>query len=380
MRIFQAIAHYPPKIGGAQQRVKDLSERLAKKGHQVEVFTSDIGCPKDKQIKSIKNIKIHYLPAKEIAHTPIIHSLYKELMKIPQDSIVHVHIAQAYVPEVVYRVCKKKNIPYIAHIRGNPEPSSFIGKLILNPYKKIFLSKVLRNAYKIIALNEDYRNLFSKLYKIDKSKFVVIPNATDFRIIKNKNLHFNSKLKNILFVGRLTDEKNVESIIQALSLLKDKFIKFKIAGSGEYKQKLINLVKELKLNKRVIFLGELNRNDLYNEYLRSDLVLLPSKYECFSSVLLEAMATGTPIIASDIPGTRNVIKNGYNGLLVKHTPEKIAEAIEKLIKNPKLREKLARNGLKEVKKYSWDKIVEQTEKVYEEVLREHNKKLKQRKK
>ena len=88
-------------------------------------------------------------------------------------------------------------------------------------------------------------------------------------------------------------------------------------------------------------------------------------------VLLEAMARGLPVIATNIPAVKNVIKNNYTGLLVEPTPEKIAEAIEKLIKNPKLREKLARNGLKEVKKYSWDKIVKQTEQVYREVLKEH---------
>ena len=85
-------------------------------------------------------------------------------------------------------------------------------------------------------------------------------------------------------------------------------------------------------------------------------------------VLLEAMATKTAIIASDIPGIRSVIKNNYNGLLVKPTPEKIAKAIEELINNPKLRLKLTENGIKEVKKYTWDNVIGETEKIYREVI------------
>jgi len=379
MNIIQINPYYPPYLGGAEQRIRDLSEKLSKKGHQVEVFTSNIGCPKDKQLKSTKNLKIHYLPAKEFAHTPIIPSLYKELMKIPQESVMHVHVGRAISPEISLLISNKKKIPYIAHIRTNSEPISLIGKIILKPYKRLFLKRVLKDAKKIITLNKDYKNLFAKTYDLDKKKFVVIPNSTDFKIIDKNKILIRKDIREILFVGRLTPEKNIDLIIKSIFLLENREIILNLVGDGEYKDKLINLVNKFNLTNQINFIGILNRKDLYKQYLKSDLVILPSKVECFSSVLLEAMATGVPIIASDIPGTRSVIKNRYNGLLVEPTPEKIAQAIDKLIKNPKLRERLAKNGLKEVKKYSWDKIVEQTEKVYEEVLKEHNKKLKQKK-
>ncbi len=93
MKIVHVISHFYPYIGGMELKAKEFSEKLAKKGHEIEVFTSDIGCPKDKQLKSTKNLKINYLESKEFAHTPIIPSLYKELMKIPKDSVMHVHVA-----------------------------------------------------------------------------------------------------------------------------------------------------------------------------------------------------------------------------------------------------------------------------------------------
>lgn len=368
MKIVQITSYYPPQHGGAVQRVRDLSERLAKKGHQVEVFTSDIGCPKNKQLKSSKNLKIHYLKSKEFAHTTIIPFLFNKLMKIPKDSIMHVHIGHVLVPEIAWLVSKLRGIPFVAHVRSDTTPSGKLG-FLLPLYKRLFLKKVLRGSDKIIVLTRDYKEIISKKYNINLNKIIDIPNATDFNVINDLNHKHKNKNLNLLFVGRLSNEKNVDKIIEAMFRLKSKNINLFLAGDGEDKQKLIDLVKEKRLEKQAIFLGNLDRKRLYKQYLNSNLLLLPSKVECFSSTLIEAMATGTPIIASDIPGTRNIIKNGYNGLLVEPTPEKIAEAIEKLIKNPKLREKLAENGLKEVKKYSWDKIVEQTEEVYKEVLK-----------
>ena len=113
---------------------KEISESLAKRGHQVKVFTSDTGCKKGK-LRSTKNLKIHYLKSWEFAHTPIIPSLFFKLLKISKDSIMHIHIAQAFIPEVVYLISKIKKIPYIAHIHGDTKPSGKFG-FLLSLYKR----------------------------------------------------------------------------------------------------------------------------------------------------------------------------------------------------------------------------------------------------
>lgn len=366
MNIVQVSSYYPPHLGGQEQRVRDLSERLAKKGHQVEVFTSDVGCPKDKQLKSTKNLKIHYLPAKEIAHTPIIPSLYNELMKIPQDSIVHVHVAQAYVPEVVYKVCKKRKIPYIAHVRVDSKPSSFIGKIFLPFYKRIILKKFLKKSNKIITLTKDYKDLIIEKYLIEKNKIKVIPNGFQKSLlVKNKK---NNLINHLLYVGRISRDKNLPLLLNSLVISKYKFI-LDIVGDGELFEETKRLAKEKGLT-NVIFHGRKEGKELINLYKNADIFISTTRQESFGTVYLEAMASALPIITSNVLGVRNVVKNGYSGILCKQTPEAFAEAIEKLIKNPKLREKLARNGLKEVKKYSWDKIVEQTERIYKENIQE----------
>ena len=374
MKIIQVTPYYPPHLGGMEQRIRDLSERLAKKGHDVEVFTSNIRYPKNKQIKSTKNLKIHYLKSWEFAHTPIAPSLFFRLMRIPKDSIMHVHVSQPLVPEIAWLVSKLRGIPYVAHIRGDPDKSGKLG-FLLPFYKKIFLKRVLKDSNKVIVLTKDYKYFISKKYNLSLKKITSIPNSTNFSIIQNNKKENNPK-KKLLFVGRLSVQKNIPVLLESFNRLikRNHNLELDIVGDGEEKEDIINFINKNGLNNKVILFGRLEGKKLKKMYKNSDIFLLVSKDEGFSTTLLEAMATSTPIIASDILGTRSVIKKGYNGLLVKPTPENIAEAIEKLIKNPKLRERLAKNGLKEVKKYSWNKIIAQTEKVYREVLKEHNKK------
>ena len=130
MKIIFLSPYFPPRLGGGEQRALDISKNLSRRKNQVEVFTSNICSPKDKQLKSTKNLKIHYLPAKEIAHTPIIPSLYKELMKIPKDSIIDINVGIALTPEIGMIVSKLRKIPYIVHFRADSPKSGKLGFLL----------------------------------------------------------------------------------------------------------------------------------------------------------------------------------------------------------------------------------------------------------
>lgn len=369
MKIIQISSYYPPHLGGQQNVAKEISERLAKKGHQVEVFTSDIGCPKDKQLKSKKNLKLHYLKSKEFAHTPIIKNLYEELMQIPQDSIIHVHTAQAYVPEIIYRVWKKRKIPYIAQVHIDADPSSLLGRIILEPYKKIFLKRFLKHAEKILVLTEDYKNLINNKYSINKDKIKIIPNGVGEEFFTKKKAKNN--IPHLLFVGRISIQKNPKRLIESVSLCKSKFI-LDIVGDGELLEETKKLVKEKGL-KNVIFHGRKTGKDLVKMYQNSDLFILTSNNEAFPLTILEAMASGLPIIASDVKGNHNVVKDV--GILINPTtPDNFAKEIDNIFTNKKLYDKLSKRSLQFAKEHKWENVINQIEKVYEEVLKEHNEK------
>jgi len=365
MKIVQIISHYPPHLGGMQNIAREISERLAIKGNQVEVFTSDIGCKKDK-LTSTKNLKIYYLKSWDFAHSPIIPSLFFKLLKISKDSIIHIHAAQCFVPEVVYLVSKIKKIPYVVHIHLDVRPSGKLG-FLLPLYKKVILKRVLKSASKIIVPGKEYRTLINKKYNILEN-IIIIPNGVGEEFFINKE-NVSSKHTNLLFVGRLSVQKNIPKLIDVASLIKSKVV-LHIIGDGEKKKEIEKLISDKKL-KNVILHGKKTGKDLINFYKNADIFILTSDIEAMPLVLLEAMASGTPIVASDVLGIREPV--GKTGILVRPpTPENFARAIDNLIEDKILMNTLSKRGRKKAKNYDWNKIVEKFENVYREVLNETN--------
>lgn len=358
LKIIQITGYYPPHLGGLEMVVKEISERLAKKGNLVEVFTSNIGYKKEKS-RQIKNLKVNYFRSWEFANTPITPCLFFKLLRIPKDSIMHIHIAQAFIPEVAYLVSKIRNIPYITHFHGETLPTGKFG-FLLPFYKKIFTKMILSKSEKIICLSKDYKRFINKKYGIDKSKITVIPNGVseDFFVNKNKPI---TKIPNLLFVGRLSIDKNVKTLIKAVSLLRNRVV-LNIVGEGKMEKKLKNLVLE-KGMKNIFLHGRKTGKELINFYKNADIFLLASRFEGQPLTLLEAMASGNVIIASNIMGVREIIGNA--GVLVDPpTSENFAMAIDKLIKNRKLISILSKRGIKKAKLNNWDSITKELMNIY----------------
>lgn len=366
MKIIHVISYFPPHLGGMEACAKEIAERLARKGHQIEVYTSDIGC-KNERLKSAKDFKIRYLKSFEFAHTPIIPNLFFKLLKIPKYSIIHLHLVQSFVPEIVWLVSKIRKVPYIAHVHLDVGPSGKLGSL-LPLYKRLFLKRVLSRASKVVCLTEEYEKFINKKYGIIKNKIITIPNGVSEKFLISKK-DINSNNINLLFVGRLSIQKNVPRLINAISLLKGKAT-LHIVGSGEKENEIKKLISDKKLN-NVILHGKKVGRDLVNFYKSADIFILPSDREGLPLVLLEAMASGTPIIASSVMGIREFV--GDAGILVNPpTPKKFAMAIDELIENKEKRNTLSIRGREKVKQYDWNKIVKKFETVYREVLNENN--------
>lgn len=371
MKIIQITPFFPPHLGGMENVVKEISENLAKKGHQVTVFTSDIGC-KEYKLVSTENLEIYYLNSFEIAHTPIIPSLFSKLLKISKNSIIHLHVAQSFTPEIAGLISKIRGIPFIAHIHIDVGPSGRLG-FLLPLYKKVLLKKVLSSSSKIVVPSGDYVDLVNKKYAISKDKICKVPNGVDLNNFKSLPNKQNDPIR-LLYVGRLSKQKNIPLLIRTFKIVTEKInknIELDIVGEGEEKSKIIAMITAENLEKKVNLHGELRGGRLYEKYSNSDIFILTSDYESFGMVLIEAMASGLPIIATNIPALRNVVENNKTGLLVKPEPEDLAKALEKLINDPLLKEKLISNGLEEVKKYKWDDIAKKFEDIYEEVLNEN---------
>ena len=135
-----------------------------------------------------------------------------------------------------------------------------------------------------------------------------------------------------------------------------------------FKQHLLNEIKNKNLENKVELNPTVEEMEKENVFNQAKIFVLPSIYEGFPTVLLEAMAYGKPIVATRLPSTLEVIKEGKNGFLVNpNSPEELAAKVNILLKNQKLRERMSEQNIKDVKKYDWTKTIKKIEKIYEEV-------------
>lgn len=363
-KIVQVTSYYPPHLGGMENCVKKIAENLAGKGCSVEVFTSGRGLNHDNKSNS-NNLRVHYLNSIEFAHTPIIFNLFFRLLNLPKKSVIHLHISQAFIPEIVYLVSKIKGIPYVAHIHLDVDSSGKMG-FLLKPYKRYILKPVLHHASKIICLTGNQKQAIKQKYDLNETKMVVVPNGVGEEYFVKREIYSKDPL-HILFVGRLAKQKNIPLLLESTALLKNRVI-VNIVGDGEEAQNLKNLAFQLRLE-NVLFHGKKTGEELKQFYKKADIFLMTSRSEGMSLALLEAMASGLPIIVPDISGAKDLLDDA--AVFIKDTrPEIIAGAIDNLIFQPDYRKKLSEMVQKRAKKYTWDTITNSLLSIYKNIAYE----------
>lgn len=221
-----------------------------------------------------------------------------------------------------------------------------------------------------IAISDIIAKRISAHYKIGKENVPVIYNPVDLRefgIQQNKN-KLDGNIT-ITTVGRLTYQKNHKMLIEAFHLAKKKIksMRLLIVGEGELRDELEKQVESKKLNNSIYFLGE--RNDIPEILNNTDIFVLSSDFEGLPLSLLEAMASGLPIIATRVGGVPDIITHSRNGLLVeKNDVEGLAEAIVNLTNNKSLRVKIGMNNIEDSKKYDVETMVNKYEELYRKLL------------
>ena len=171
-------------------------------------------------------------------------------------------------------------------------------------------------------------------------------------------------------MGRLGKEKSIDFLVSAFSLIDKacKNTKLVIVGNGPEKESLQYLAKKLELSDKVLFAGEISYDILPKVYGDADMFVFASTTETQGMVIMEAMASGLPIVAVKDGAIRSMIGNKTNGILVKKDEQEFAKQVINLLKNKKLREKLSVNAKKRVAKFSEEKTVEKLEKLYQQVM------------
>ena len=361
--IVQVTSYYPPHLGGMENCAAQIAEGFVDKGYSVSVYTSDIGYSQTVDISS--KPQVHYLRSIEFAHTPIIFTLFFRLLTLPRHSLIHLHVSQAFSPEIVYLISKLRGIPYIAHIHLDVDPSGPFG-FLLRPYKKNFLKRVLNSATKIICLSESQKELIASKYGLPLGSIVVIPNGVAEEYFAGKRTSQNP-VPRLLFVGRLAAQKNLSLLVEAFAQMQVSAF-LDIVGEGEEREKVETLIQKYELQ-NVKLHGRKIGKELIELYKSADIFVLPSLKEGISLAMLEALAAGLPVVASDGPEIRQILDDC--GILIHDpTPTNYAEALDMLLSDKNTLRKLSTLAVKKARSYSWESVLDSIEDVYREINHE----------
>jgi len=215
-------------------------------------------------------------------------------------------------------------------------------------------------ADKIISISTGTQQALIDHYGIDREKITVIPPGVDIKKFHPAN--DTKKIPNsLLFVGRLDRRKGIDFLIETMPLVikKKPEIRLFVAGKGRLLSKLRELARENNLAENIRFLKFVPDEDLPEWYNRVEGVVVPSIFEGFGVTIIEAMACGVPVIATNVDGIRDIIENNENGILVEYdNKEELAGQIINLLNSPQLRERFFRAGLQTIKeKFDRDRIV-----------------------
>ena len=171
----------------------------------------------------------------------------------------------------------------------------------------------------------------------------------------------------ISVIARLSKEKGLDYLIKSLSLIAKRIpdIRLVLVGDGNMRAELMWLVKQEKMESRVRFLGSLPNEQAMRQVAKSSVFVLPSLGEGLGIVILEAQALGVPVVATNIGGIPDCVKDGTTGILVPiKNPEAIAEAVIKILENQSLANELVANAKKELYRFDWQRIAEQYADIY----------------
>ncbi|MGB9959772.1 MAG: glycosyltransferase family 4 protein [Candidatus Bathyarchaeales archaeon] len=293
MKILQMCPRYYPDIGGIEEHVRNISERLAKR-YEVSVFTTDPSgkLPKEEIINGVYIRRFRSWAPNEAYYFS--RELKKALVKSSNCyDVVHAHSYHAFPALYAAQTKGKNKLVFTPHFHGKGH--SLVRNFLHKPYK--FIGKnIFKRADKIICVSEYEKSLVIKSFKVNEDKIIVIPNGVnldEFRCLKKTAKNW----KIILCVSRLEKYKGVQYLIEVLPLLENDVI-LEIVGKGPYQKTLVKLAKKLGVNERVKFFRDLPRSKLLQMYANADVFVLLSKFEAYGLSIAEALCAGIPCIVA----------------------------------------------------------------------------------
>jgi glycosyltransferase involved in cell wall biosynthesis len=385
---------FPPRvIGGISPHVFFLSKSLAKDDVKVYVVTCDFpGAPAHEVIDGVEVYRIdsYKNPSPDFATWVYLMNLnlQKEAAALAGKLAVKIDVFHAHDWLVATAGIGLKHVfrkPLLVTVH-----STEMGRrdgIHTGTEKMIHETEawLTYEAWKVICCSEYMVSHVKWAFGLPEDKVVMVPNGVNTHVyegIEKEDLKaFRSRFalpeeKIVLFVGRLVYEKGVHVLINAAPKVLEKVnAKFIIVGSGYMKEQLLNIVRSMKLEHKVLFAGFLDEETLLKLQKCADVSVVPSLFEPFGIVALEAMAAKSPVVVSDTGGLSEIVDHDSTGVKVyPNNPDSLAWGITKILLDESYKNHIVENAYRKVQeKYDWEKIAQQTKRIYEGVLGEYSK-------
>jgi len=384
------------QFGGIVFLAVDLAQEISEMGHNVTIYTTDLDFSNGSNKFNKKLPRIEKFEKFLINRTHVWFSLKlffvntsmsKEIENDKPD-IIHTIGLRSFQSIIAWRVSKKLNIPLVVSDQGGLTTHPFLAESgfflkILYKIQDFFIKKIINDASVISVANEYEQKIFSSLNK--KSRIEIIRNGVNLKKLVSKH-NFKEKYQInsnfILFVGRFSKSKGIETLINAFSIvkneLKDSNIHLVIMGVDfGYQAEMEKLIKKLNLSEEIKVIKNPPRDDVISAYGESEFLVLPSQWELSPLVPLESFAFKKPVISTNSHGIPYTVQNNKNGILVE--PEnsfELSNAIVKLLNDPELRNKLGLSGYNFVnEECNCVSMAKNSLKLYEDILEEMQNKL-----
>lgn len=359
-----------PYPGGVTEHIRHLSATLRKKGHEVHIIAP---CPEDVEppehvIAATKHIVSFPFAGSQarISLSPRVYNRAKDILDSHRFDVVH--LQEPLTPTLPWAMLYHSNAVNVGTFHAYRETSFTYSAW------KVILERLMERLDGRIAVSEAARDYVASYFP---GEYRVIPNGIDVAAFSDPNVEpierFNDGRPNILFLGRLEKRKGFRYMLKAFEILKAREPEARLivvgAFSKEDREPYVRYVRERGI-RDVRFVGYVPPGALPRYYRTCTVYCAPSTgSESFGIVLLEAMASGRPVVATDIPGYRSVLQNGVQGLLVPPEDEEaLALALERILRNPDMGRAMGEAGLRRAREFSWDTVTDKVLDYYRELL------------
>jgi glycogen(starch) synthase len=391
VRVLLLSWEYPPVIeGGLARHVRKLAEALVRRGVEVDVLTRGAGeGSAEISMEERGGVSVHRVPEpgwprdldRFVAWVERMNDdmLAAGMALAGERSYDLIHGHDWLVANASAELSDRLAIPYATTIHAT-EHGRHQGWVQDEPQAHIHSVEraMAQRAARVIVCSYYMRGHVADIFDIDEGRIAVIPNGIDPRDLQPvddletlRREFARPEDRLVLLIGRLVYEKGFQLALDALPGVIERVgaVRFLVAGSGTHEGELRAQAQRLGLSEHGVFLGWIGDDALHSLYRIADLCVVPSIYEPFGLVALEAMASGCPCIVADTGGLREVVPSGervglrFNGGDAEH----LGAMIERLLVDGELRDRLVTEASEHVLRFDWDDIAQRTHAIYDEL-------------